>query len=150
MKRLKLLVLILLLFVNFAQAEAPKLSPEAQISILTCGPGSELYSLFGHSAIRVKDPVKQIDVVFNYGTFSFDENFYFNFAMGRLNYRLSISNMEQFMYTYLNQKYGLKTLIVEWAGSIIAGVKTYLRQDHAVTLFAKILKNECDEEFRFI
>jgi len=58
--------------------------------------------------------------------------------------------MEQFMYTYLNQKYGLKTLIVEWAGSIIAGVKTYLRQDHAVTLFAKILKNECDEEFRFI
>ena len=150
MKRLKLLVLILLSFVNFAQAEAPKLSPEAQISILTCGPGSELYSLFGHSAIRVKDPVKQIDVVFNYGTFSFDENFYFNFAMGRLNYRLSISNMEQFMYTYLNQKYGLKTLIVEWAGSIIAGVKTYLRQDHAVTLFAKILKNECDEEFRFI
>ena len=58
--------------------------------------------------------------------------------------------MEQFMYTYLNQKYGLKPLIVEWAAAIINGVKKYNRADHDVTLFAKILKNECDEEFRFI
>ena len=58
--------------------------------------------------------------------------------------------MEQYMYTYLNQKYGLKSLIVEWAASIINAVKTFLREDHEVTLFAKILKNECDEEFRLI
>jgi hypothetical protein len=58
--------------------------------------------------------------------------------------------MEQYMYTYLNQKYGLKTLIIEWASTIIHGVKTYLKDDHEVTLFGKILKNECDEEFRFI
>ena len=54
------------------------------------------------------------------------------------------------MYTYLNQKYGLKSLIIEWAGTIINGVRTYLKDDHDVTLFGKILKNECDEEFRFI
>ena len=54
------------------------------------------------------------------------------------------------MYTYLNQKYGLKNLIIEWAAAIINGIKTFLRVDHDVTLFAKILKNECDEEFRFI
>lgn len=54
------------------------------------------------------------------------------------------------MYTYLNQKYGLKTLIIEWASTIITGVKTYLRDDHDITLFAKILKNECDEQFRFV
>ena len=30
--------------------------------------------------------------------------------------------MEQFMYTYLNQKYGLKNLIVEWAAAIVNGV----------------------------
>jgi hypothetical protein len=58
--------------------------------------------------------------------------------------------MEQFMYTYLNQKYGLKSLIIEWASIIIHGVRTYLKDDHEVTLFGKILKNECDEEFRFI
>lgn len=58
--------------------------------------------------------------------------------------------MEQYMYTYLNQKYGLKNLIIEWAVSIINGIKSYLKEDHDVTLFGKILKNECDEEFRFI
>ena len=63
---------------------------------------------------------------------------------------LPIETMEQFMYTYLNQKYGLKSLIIEWASTIIHSIKVYLRDDHQVTLFAKILKNECDEEFRFI
>ena len=58
--------------------------------------------------------------------------------------------MEQYMYTYLNQRYGLKSLIVEWASAIINGVKTFLREDHDVSLFGKILKNECDEEFRYI
>jgi hypothetical protein len=58
--------------------------------------------------------------------------------------------MEQYMYTYLNQKYGLKNIIIEWAAAIINGIKTYLKDDHDVTLFGKILKNECDEEFRFI
>ena len=58
--------------------------------------------------------------------------------------------LEQYMYTYLNQKYGLKSLIVEWAASIINGVKTYIKQDHDIALFAKILKNECDEGFRSI
>ena len=58
--------------------------------------------------------------------------------------------MEQYMYTYLNQKYGLKNLIIEWAAAIINGIKTYIREDHDIALFGKILKNECDEEFRFI
>ena len=33
--------------------------------------------------------------------------------------------MEQFMYTYLNQRYGLKNLIIEWAAAIITGIKQY-------------------------
>lgn len=54
------------------------------------------------------------------------------------------------MYTYLNQKYGLKSLTVEWAASIINALKNNIPIDHEVKLFAKILKNECDEEFRQI
>jgi hypothetical protein len=58
--------------------------------------------------------------------------------------------MEQFMYTFLNQRYGLKSLIIEWVAAIITGIKRYLKEDHDVALFGKILKNECDEEFRYI
>lgn len=64
--------------------------------------------------------------------------------------KLPRETMEQFMYTYLNQRYGLKSLIIEWVAAIINGIKRYLKEDHDVALFGKILKNECDEEFRYI
>ena len=54
------------------------------------------------------------------------------------------------MYTYLNQRYGLKTLIIEWAAAIIQGIKTFSKDDHEIALFGKILRNECDDKFRFI
>lgn len=64
--------------------------------------------------------------------------------------KLPRETMEQYMYTYLNQRYGLKNLIIEWATSIINGIKKYSKENHTVSLFGKILRNECDEEFRFI
>jgi Domain of unknown function (DUF4105) len=73
-------------------ANAPLLSTKAEISIVTLGPWQgELYSAFGHSAIRVYDPELNIDAFFNYGVFSFDQpNFYLNFAKGHLNYKLDV------------------------------------------------------------
>ena len=100
------LILCVLSFVNLSANEAPILSNSAEISLLTCSPGAELYSLFGHSAMRVHDPEQGIDVVFNYGTFSFDEDFYFNFAMGRLNYKLSVSQMDRFVSAYAREGRG--------------------------------------------
>lgn len=64
--------------------------------------------------------------------------------------RLPRETMEQYMYTYLNQRYGLKNLIIEWAAAIINGVKRYSLEDSDVALFGKILRNECDEDFRFV
>ena len=58
--------------------------------------------------------------------------------------------MEQHMYTYLNQKYGLKHIILEWATAIIQGIKKYSAEDNDVAVFGKILRNEIDEEFRFV
>ena len=54
------------------------------------------------------------------------------------------------MYTFLNQKYGLKNLIIEWATSIINGLKKFSHEDNDIAVFGKILRNECDEEFRFV
>jgi Domain of unknown function (DUF4105) len=61
-----------------------------RISLLTCTPGSELYSIFGHSAIRVMDKNAGTDIVYNYGTFDFnDPDFYSKFIKGKLLYYLS-------------------------------------------------------------
>jgi len=56
--------------------------------------------------------------------------------------------MEQFLYTYLVTKYGLRSLIVEWATASINGVRAHMDADHEIQLFAKVLKNVCDENFR--
>lgn len=55
--------------------------------------------------------------------------------------------MEQYLYTYLNNKYGLKSLVVEWAVSIVNAIKIFKEEDHDVYLFAKILKNRWEEDF---
>ncbi len=82
-------------------ATAQTLSPTAKISLLTCGPGEELYSSFGHSAVRVCDTAQKLDIVFNYGTFDFNApNFYLNFVRGKLNYKLSVVNFGLFMFEY--------------------------------------------------
>jgi len=54
------------------------------------------------------------------------------------------------MYCFLNQKYGLKSLIIEWATAIINGIALYAKEDNDIAVFGKILRNECDEEFRFV
>ncbi|WP_457611314.1 lipoprotein N-acyltransferase Lnb domain-containing protein [Lutibacter sp.] len=78
-----------------------KLSPKATVSVITCGPGNELYTAFGHSAFRIYDPVLGIDKVFNYGTFDFNApNFYLNFAKGKLTYQLSTSSFNRFIRIY--------------------------------------------------
>lgn len=64
--------------------------------------------------------------------------------------KLPRETMEQHMYTFLNQKYGLKSLIIEWATSIINGIRKFSAEDNDVAVFGKILRNECDEEFRFV
>lgn len=64
--------------------------------------------------------------------------------------KLPRETLEQHMYTFLNQKYGLKPLIIEWANSLINGIKKYAYEDNDAAVFGKILKNECDEEFIFV
>jgi hypothetical protein len=84
-------------FKSFAQD-----SCHLRVSILTCGVGNDLYSCYGHSAIRIIDSCKQTDVVYNYGTFNFsDPDFYWKFTRGKLLYYLNDESFEGFMRTYI-------------------------------------------------
>jgi len=83
-----------------------QLSDNAQISLLTCGPGEELYSVFGHSAIRVYDPEIGLDEVYNYGVFDYtDPKFLPKFLKGKLIYWVGKESTEHFLnlYGYLNR-----------------------------------------------
>ena len=58
--------------------------------------------------------------------------------------------LEEDMYTFLNKRYGLKNVIIEWAKNIIKGIKYYSKKDNFVLLFGKIIINEQEEDSRFI
>lgn len=96
---------LLLVFLPFLLPAQWKLSDKAEIHVLTCGPyQGELYSAFGHSAIRVKDPKNNFDLIYNYGVFDFNQpHFYLNFAKGHLNYKLAVSYYEPFRNMYVRE-----------------------------------------------
>lgn len=97
---MKRLVLALLLLPLAVCAQQP-LSAEATASLLTCGPGNDFYTTFGHTAVRISDPEQGIDYVYNYGTFDFDTpNFYWKFMRGQLDYKLSRTTFDRFMAEY--------------------------------------------------
>ncbi|OWY22281.1 DUF4105 domain-containing protein [Sphingobacteriales bacterium UPWRP_1] len=94
-------ILLLLATVPNVNAQTLQLSPQAEVSLLTCAPGNEVYSYFGHCALRINDPANNYDKVFNYGTFNFSEpNFYFKFIKGKLNYYLSVAPFSRFAPEY--------------------------------------------------
>lgn len=102
----KIFVCILLwssIYNSFAQDIS--LSKNASVSVMTCGTGNELYSLFGHTAIRVKDIDNNLDVVYNYGAFDFDTpNFALQFTKGNLDYFITNNRYDDFINQYNYEK----------------------------------------------
>ena len=104
-------LLILLTFVGLSPAKAQFW----EVSLLTADPGTELYSSFGHSAIRMRElgPGGR-DLVFNFGTFDFDTpNFYGKFVTGKLNYMLSVATYDRFIVEYDYYKRGLREQVLD-------------------------------------
>ena len=102
MSRLK--YFIFCLFMGVAFSVQSQSTDSIRFSLLTCAPGTEIYSLFGHTAIRYENYTRRIDVVFNYGMFSFNTpNFIFRFVAGETDYQLGIAP-----YSYFEAEYAMR------------------------------------------
>ncbi|GAB5564486.1 MAG: DUF4105 domain-containing protein [Winogradskyella sp.] len=87
--------------VCMVKAQSITLSEQAEISVLTFGPGTSLNDAFGHNAFRIKDRTNRIDFVYGYGQYDFDApNFYLKFARGKLNYLISKHKYPNIYYHY--------------------------------------------------
>ncbi len=82
------------------------LSDVAQVSLVTILPGDKVYSIFGHNAIRVFDPEREIDYAYNYGTFDFGNPLLFilKFGYGDLNYRLTRQSFQRMVAFYPSEE----------------------------------------------
>ncbi|MFN8299428.1 MAG: DUF4105 domain-containing protein [Chitinophagales bacterium] len=106
-KRLLLLCCLVAAMPFIANAKAPQLSDSAHITLVTVAPGNEIYMLFGHTGIRVQDDSAGFDVIFNYGTFDFEQpGFVPNFLRGKMLYMLSVDKYWDFIsqYEYENRR----------------------------------------------
>ena len=100
MKRFSIIAILLLCILS-SNAQQISFSDSAVISLITCSPGEEVYSKFGHTAIRINDAKSGNDLVFNYGIFSFEtENFYYKFIKGETDYQLGIYDTRYFLPEY--------------------------------------------------
>lgn len=107
-------IFVLLCLFSIMQSNAQvNLSVYSEISIVTAGPGEALYEKFGHAAIRIKDPVLNLDLIYNYGVFDFNQpNFLLNFADGKMYYVLARYDFKYFLSSYKKEKRWLKQQVL--------------------------------------
>lgn len=99
MGRLRFWVAFTLLYICCGLRAVPPDSLE--VGLLTCSPGSEVYALYGHTAIRINNPATGEDWVFNYGVFSFDRpHFVWRFVRGECDYRIGALPFTYFVREY--------------------------------------------------
>ena len=92
-----------------AQQQQPTISSDSiEVSLLTCTPGPVAYSMYGHSALRVHDFTENLDLVFNYGVFDYNEdNFVFKFVKGETDYILGAEYANGFFERYAEEGAGI-------------------------------------------
>lgn len=82
---------------NYAATPADSI----RVSLLTCSPHDEIYSLYGHTAIRYEDKASKTDIVVNYGMFSFKKPFFVaRFVLGLTDYEMGIQDFADFCCEY--------------------------------------------------
>ena len=98
----KIKYILCFLFVVLGMHAQPTLSKQAQVSLLTSSPdNSQVFTLYGHTALRVKDMTKGIDLIFNYGIFDFNQsNFIYRFSKGQTDYKLGVANFQDYIIEY--------------------------------------------------
>ena len=122
------LLLMALIFQNTVLAQTVTVPPmdSVEISLLTCQPHDEVYSLYGHTAIRYHELTKDgIDAAFNYGVFNYDAPlFVIRFVFGLTDYELGAYPTDLFQEEY--RRFG--SMVTEQVLNLSNQEKLLLRQ----------------------
>ncbi|MDR2886878.1 MAG: DUF4105 domain-containing protein [Bacteroidales bacterium] len=104
----KIFLIITFALLAFIRSVYAQNSSDTVAYLITCNPGTEVYSIYGHSALRIVDNFSGTDMVYNWGVFDFGTpNFAWKFACGRLDYMLESTTMERFLQTYHYEERGV-------------------------------------------
>ena len=107
-------LLFLIVFITaIATGQGIPLSENAEVSIITVGPGTNLNDSFGHNGFRIIDESRNIDIIYDYGRYNFNTpNFYLKFAQGKLLYEIGSNNFDPFFNYYKRQNRWIKEQVL--------------------------------------
>lgn len=92
-----------------------------RVSLLTCSPAAEVWQQYGHTALRYEDPLSNIDIVFNYGLFSFGApHFIWRFCMGKTDYLLGAEEFPSFEQEYMERGSSIEMQVLNMSPSEVA------------------------------
>ena len=101
MKRIILLFKVFFICFCFNTTAKAVAYDSIQVYLLTCEPHDEIYSLYGHTAIRVVNPSNNMDIVVNYGAFDYtSKNFVLRFVFGLTDYMMMVYSYSDFLAEY--------------------------------------------------
>ena len=124
MKRILLLFALLL---GAIATYAENTSEDIEVSVITCSPGQEVYSLYGHTAIRVRDKERGTDYVFNYGVFDFNtEHFAWKFVLGKTDYICAAAPWQYFTREYEKRGSSVIAQVLNLTTSEAIKIRDYL------------------------
>ena len=144
-KRIIFLIFILLSTLSVSKLQAMKSVKDTNgrydsihISLLTCSPHDEVYSLYGHSAIRYRDDVDGVDLAINYGVFSFKKPYFvLRFVFGLTDYEMGIQNFSDFCEEY------------SYYGSSVTQQELRLTPDEKEAIYEALQKNALPENVTY-
>jgi hypothetical protein len=150
-KNIRTIAVSILLMLVF---QITKGQSEIRLSLLTCGTGSELYSSFGHSAVRVVSASDSIDIIYNFGIFDFnDPEFYSKFMNGIMLYMLGTQQTEEFMMDYNDEKRWVNEQKINLPDSTQTALLEWLkftRKPENRKYYYDFLRNNCSSKLRDI
>lgn len=119
------------LFLVATIGRAQLLSDSVQLSLLTIAPTNEVYNEFGHTALRIYDPINQVDLCYNYGVYDFEApNFIMKFVQGRLPYMMSVVKTENEFRPYERLQRGVIEQVFNLNPDEIRAVAAFLRENY--------------------
>jgi Domain of unknown function (DUF4105) len=165
--RIAALFLLFTFYFLLSSSASAQDTSRLRISLLTCTPGDELYSTFGHSAYRVIDSNAVTDIVYNYGTFNFEEGygFYLKFIRGKLLYYVSAEEFngpDGFKNLYQSTNRGITEQVLNLSAAEKITIRHFLNEnlkeenkfykydfffDNCTTRLRDILKKQHDSSF---
>lgn len=132
-----LFALVFAILASFANLFS-QVTENVSVYLITCGPGTATYSIYGHSALRIVIPERNSDLVYNWGVFDFaTPNFVWKFAKGRLDYKLGVISFDRFQEEYFLEQ--------RW----IQSQKINLEPDETNILFGLIAENLKPENLNY-